>query len=121
MFLMAIVLLSQCVFLFCLLSLLQDLPWLALSSIQSEEAERKERSRRLAQQHAASQGIGFGPPPKQLTPKPYVSAYSCNQKSTATQSNYYCEVCDKQLNGPKPYQAHMVSKAHKEEVALRNA
>ena len=31
---------------------------------------------------------------------------------------YYCEVCEKQLNGPKPYQAHMNSKAHKEEVAL---
>ena len=32
---------------------------------------------------------------------------------------YYCEICDKQLNGPKPYQAHMVSKAHKEEVAAQ--
>ena len=31
---------------------------------------------------------------------------------------YYCEVCEKQLNGPKPFQAHMASKAHKEEVAL---
>lgn len=31
---------------------------------------------------------------------------------------YYCEVCDKQLNGPKPYQAHMSSKAHREELAL---
>ena len=32
---------------------------------------------------------------------------------------YYCEVCVKQLNGPKPYQAHMASRAHKEELALR--
>ena len=31
---------------------------------------------------------------------------------------FYCEVCDKQLNGPKPYAAHMSSKAHKEELSL---
>ena len=33
---------------------------------------------------------------------------------------YYCEVCEKKFNGPKPYSAHMTSKAHKEELALRD-
>ncbi len=32
--------------------------------------------------------------------------------------DWYCDVCEKQLNGPKPYGAHMASKAHKEEVEL---
>ena len=31
---------------------------------------------------------------------------------------YYCAICQKQLNGPKPYGAHMTSKAHKEEVEI---
>jgi hypothetical protein len=47
-----------------------------------------------------------------------VSAYARNQPSDSGSNNYYCEVCEKKFNGPKPYQAHMVSKAHKEEVAL---
>ncbi|XP_046860254.1 uncharacterized protein LOC124453483 [Xenia sp. Carnegie-2017] len=38
-----------------------------------------------------------------------------------TKTLLYCEICDKQLNGPKPYQAHMVSKAHKEEVAAQSS
>ena len=52
----------------------------------------------------------------------YVSAYNRGkqQSSSSNSVNYYCEVCDKHLNGPKPFQAHMVSKAHKEELALSN-
>ena len=53
--------------------------------------------------------------------KPYVSAYNRQEKSEqskATENDYYCSVCDKKLNGPKPYAAHMVSKAHKEEVQI---
>ena len=37
----------------------------------------------------------------------------------AAPESYYCDICEKKFNGPKPYSAHMVSKAHKEEVALR--
>lgn len=49
--------------------------------------------------------------------KPYVSAYGGGVSVGPNQERkYYCETCDKQLNGTKPYQAHMVSKAHKEEV-----
>lgn len=51
----------------------------------------------------------------------YVSAYrreEGGQSSGGGAGNFYCEVCDKKLNGPKPYQAHMASKAHKEELAL---
>ncbi|XP_072034371.1 uncharacterized protein [Amphiura filiformis] len=54
--------------------------------------------------------------------KPYVSAYNkpAQEKEEPEEKkpnlDYYCNVCEKQLNGPKPYGAHMVSKAHKEEV-----
>ncbi|XP_022093824.1 uncharacterized protein LOC110981009 [Acanthaster planci] len=53
--------------------------------------------------------------------KPYVSAYNKQAKSEqskVSENDYYCGVCDKKLNGPKPYGAHMVSKAHKEEVEI---
>ncbi|ELU11287.1 hypothetical protein CAPTEDRAFT_226089 [Capitella teleta] len=29
---------------------------------------------------------------------------------------YFCDVCEKQLNGPQPYRAHMASKSHREAV-----
>ncbi|XP_064397746.1 uncharacterized protein LOC135344466 [Halichondria panicea] len=87
------------------------LPWLQLSSLKSEEEERKERVKRLSLEKSASQGIGFGPAPKAQA---YVSAYS-----RSSSDRHYCEVCDKRLNGPKPYSAHMASRAHKEEVESR--
>ncbi len=43
-----------------------------------------------------------------------MSAYS-----RGSGDRYHCEVCDKTLNGPKPYSAHMHSRAHKEEVESR--
>lgn len=51
--------------------------------------------------------------------QPYVSAYGGGGGGGQAQ-DYYCEVCAKKLNGPVPYQAHLKSKAHKEEVALLN-
>ncbi|KAL5004940.1 hypothetical protein ScPMuIL_018396 [Solemya velum] len=52
--------------------------------------------------------------------KPYKSAYAADTgDETKNMSNYYCSVCAKQLNGPQPYSAHMVSKSHKEEVAAQ--
>ena len=42
----------------------QVLPWLQASALKSEEQERKERAKRLAQQKAADEGVGFGPAPK---------------------------------------------------------
>ncbi len=42
----------------------QCLPWLQLSSLKSEEEERKERVKRLSLEKSASQGIGLGPAPK---------------------------------------------------------
>ncbi|XP_071838793.1 uncharacterized protein [Apostichopus japonicus] len=47
-------------------------------------------------------------------PKPYVSAYSKEEKL----KQYYCGICEKQLNGPQPYSAHMASKDHKLEVEV---
>jgi len=50
-----------------------------------------------------------------LAYKPYKSAYD-NDSNSAGNRQYFCEVCQKQLNGPQPYSAHMNSKAHREEV-----
>ncbi|XP_071501875.1 uncharacterized protein [Diadema antillarum] len=57
--------------------------------------------------------------------KPYVSAYNREENKKAegsggatSKEKYYCKWCDKQLNGPQPYGAHMASKAHREEVEL---
>ena len=52
----------------------QALPWLELAALHNEEAERKERVKRLQQQKAAKDGIGFGPSLHTVV-KPYVSAY----------------------------------------------
>ena len=46
--------------------------------------------------------------------KKYVSAY--DRGAAEDKTEYYCEVCEKNLNGPHPYRAHMTSKAHKEMV-----
>ena len=47
----------------------------------------------------------------------FVLAYNHNTGETTLQAKlWYCEVCNKQLNGPKPYQAHIVSRAHKDEL-----
>ena len=35
-------------------------------------------------------------------------------------SKYYCDVCEKPFNGPKPFKAHMASRSHREEVELRS-
>lgn len=51
--------------------------------------------------------------------KPYVSAYGNNANKSSTSENFYCEVCDKKFNGPIPYEVHLKSKAHKEEMAIR--
>ena len=48
----------------------------------------------------------------------FFAAYGNNNKSL-TEENYFCEICDKKLNGPIPYDVHLKSKAHKEEVAMR--
>lgn len=48
----------------------QTLPWLIESALKSEEEERKERVKRLAQEKAALEGKGFGPAPKDLSSLP---------------------------------------------------
>lgn len=45
-----------------------------------------------------------------------MSSYEHKEIKEMEAKKYYCEVCDKQLNGPQPYKAHMYSKAHKEAV-----
>lgn len=49
----------------------------------------------------------------------YFTAYTDDGKSISS-GNFYCDICGKDLNGPIPYKMHLNSKAHKEEVALRD-
>lgn len=55
----------------------------------------------------------FGQPPI----KRYVPTYAENRK-TANAKEYYCELCQREFNGPIPLKAHLRSKAHKEEEMI---
>ena len=50
-----------------------------------------------------------------------ITAYEKTGGQTAANARmaakeFYCEICDKNLNGPQPYKMHMSSKAHREEM-----
>ena len=66
--------------------------------------------------------IGFGMPTGYKPPiKQYVSSYGrenlpAARNTAEANKEFYCELCDKNLNGPQPYKMHMSSKAHREEV-----
>ena len=55
--------------------------------------------------------------------KPYIASYQTSQKTNQSSDlksaeetkRYYCEICDKALNGPQPYKMHLASKNHREE------
>jgi len=79
---------------------ISTLPWLADKKQPEDEEEKRPEGK-------------FGEPAF----KPYVSAYGNNKNNSS--ENFYCDVCDKKLNGPIPYKMHLNSKAHKEEVALK--
>ena len=56
--------------------------------------------------------------------KPYRASYDheeigVKQNQLAETNKWYCDVCEKDFNGPKPYKAHMASKAHREELEYR--
>lgn len=76
------------------------MPWLK----KGQEPEKKE---------AASSTSLFGEPPV----KPYIPTYAENKKS-ANVKEYYCELCQREFNGPIPMKAHLRSKAHKEEEMI---
>ena len=48
-----------------------------------------------------------------------LTAYGNNTTKDNASENFFCDVCSKKLNGPIPYKMHLNSKAHKEEVALK--
>lgn len=90
-----------------------SLPWLE----EKRKAELAEKAAQEAKQKEQGSS-GFGVPEgRKSVPQAYVSAYG---QKTAAPSNreHYCDICDKQLNGPIPYKAHIYSKAHKEEVEM---
>jgi len=92
-----------------------NLPWLENKRLL-EEKERKQKEKELG----SSDTPGFGINPQTGPPKvkQYLSAYSEKKASNAAEAAklYFCEICDKNLNGPQPYKMHMSSKAHREEV-----
>lgn len=103
---------------------LTALPWLETKRIQDEKEEQK----RLATVEVEKKNrgnIGFGAPENYTAPvKQYISAYSVGetpQNSAMAKKEYYCDICDKNLNGPTPYKMHMSSKAHREEVEYQNS
>ncbi len=57
--------------------------------------------------------------------KKYVPTYGRDEFFKAEKDKelkkYYCDICEKQLNGPQPYSAHMNSKSHKETVEYYNS
>lgn len=88
---------------------LTSLPWL-----QGQEEE-------VVEEQPSGNNV-FGRPEK-ATFKPYRPSFDHTdlgvKPAQTAASQWRCDVCDKDFNGPKPYQAHMVSKAHKEELAYR--
>ena len=56
-------------------------------------------------------GKGFPPPSQPKAPKPYVSAYNRDAQVKGGPDKYFCEVCNKHLNGPSSPQS-TISKTH---------
>ncbi|CAH1245182.1 Hypp7444 [Branchiostoma lanceolatum] len=88
----------------------ETLPW--LQNKEPEEPKQPEVNSKVKPNV-------FGRPP-QGSYKPYKSAYADvrEKEKERDKQQYYCKICEKQLNGPKPYGAHMASKLHKENVEL---
>ena len=61
------------------------------------------------------------PNPAPTSYKPYVSAYNRAEAKSQEKERYYCDICNKEFNGPLPLQSHLTSKAHKEEVEALSA
>jgi len=80
---------------------MKGLPWLE----NKRMLEEKEEKERLAKEENAAQAL-----------KKYQSAYDNGLLTAEECREFYCKVCDKNLNGPIPYKMHMRSKAHLEEV-----
>lgn len=55
------------------------------------------------------------------TAKPYVSAYNREAGAGTKEKSeeFYCDVCEREFNGPNPYRAHMSGKAHREQVEIQ--
>jgi len=93
-----------------------ELPWLESKRLVEEKSQQEEEKRRKE----TTPGV-FGAPldtnARKTVIKQYKSAYTENQVKPAPGSKklYYCDICDKQLNGPTPYNMHMASKMHREE------
>ena len=82
------------------------LPWLA-----NQELKNAKEGKKMTKEDEAVAKMPY---------KKYVSAYEKKEKvdPAADDTVYRCDMCDKTLNGPHPYNMHMNSKAHKEMVEL---
>lgn len=104
-----------------------NLPWLENKRLEEEIADKEEHMLKEKERENTIKNSKFGVPENFVSKpvvKAYQSAYSENKTMTAGGGGtrkFYCEVCDKQLNGPTPYNMHMASKAHREEVEYLNS
>lgn len=98
------------------------LPWLENKRLQEEQEEKKKEAELETRRGTSTFGAPAPGPPKI---KEYKSAYSTStpqpRNKAEAAKEYYCEICDKNLNGPQPYKAHMSSKAHREEVEYQQS
>lgn len=98
-----------------------SLPWLEKKKKKDKEDKEREMKNMQIKTEQLSLGgeqRGFGAPLDcKPTHKAYIPSYSSSiseSNSSAKKSEYYCELCDKELNGPTPYRMHMKSKNHRE-------
>ena len=106
------------------------LPWLESQRLETERAEKKrleEAAKAASVDMERRKNIGFGMPTGYKPAiKQYVSSYGSDSQPAARNTaeankEFYCELCDKNLNGPTPYKMHMNSKAHREEVEYQKS
>jgi len=101
------------------------LPWLENKRLLDEQEQKKMESLATSNKSADKEYLEIFGAPIRSSPivKQYQSAYDEDKNKPAPKNlaeankEYYCEICDKNLNGPQPYKMHMSSKAHREEIA----
>ena len=90
------------------------LPWLENKRMLEEKEEKKDGNK----ENRNSTTID-GPQPIKRYQSAYESAPSTNAAEASKE--FFCKVCDKNLNGPIPFKMHMSSKAHREEVEYQQS
>ena len=91
------------------------LPWLENKRMLEEKEEREKGTGEATRGPLSSNG--------RQPVKQYQSAYDSAPSGGAPEASkeFFCKVCDKNLNGPIPFKMHMSSKAHREELEYQQS